>query len=238
MGTALKNKVAIITGGARGIGAACADVFIREGARVVIASRNSAELPETQKNLGPNSHAIVTDVSKADSVENLFSETLKKLGRVDILINNAGVAFNHKSFAEHSEADWDRVMDINLKGTFLCCREAFKKMEKGGAIVNVSSLAGFPGVEKFIGFTAYSVSKFAVTGLTESLAPEARECGLRINAVAPGAVNTEMLHTHLPNLRTSAEPKDVAEIILSICEDRSSQLNGAIIPIYTKAWTE
>lgn len=235
---ALEDKVAIITGGGRGIGAATAKIFAREGAKIVIAGRNAEELKSTSTDLGDGVTWIRADVSSSESVRALFAFAIKKWGKVDVLVNNAGIAFIHEKFSDHSEEDWDQVMAVNLKGTFLCCREAFAKMKPGGVIVNISSLAGFPGVEKFKGTTAYSVSKFGVSGLTESLAIEASDCGLRINAIAPGAVNTKTLHSHLPHLKTNAEPADIAEIILSICEDRSSKLNGAIIPIYTKAWTE
>jgi NAD(P)-dependent dehydrogenase (short-subunit alcohol dehydrogenase family) len=235
---ALENKVAIITGAGRGIGAATAEVFVREGARVCIASRNLAELKQVEKKIGKNIESIVADVSDEKSVRELFSTATKKFGRLDIVVNNAGIAYMHEKFSEHSTAEWDRVMSVNLRGTFFCCREAFKSLSQGGSIVNISSLAGIPGSDKFPGFTAYSVSKYGVTGLTEALALEAQKCGFRINCVAPGAVNTEMLHKNLPHLKTDAEPRNIAEIILSLCEDRMAKLNGAVIPVHTKAWTE
>jgi NAD(P)-dependent dehydrogenase (short-subunit alcohol dehydrogenase family) len=238
MSNALQGKVAIITGGGRGIGASTAEVFVREGARVVIASRTENELRALASRLGENCFSVFVDVSSEFFVKNFFDLMIQKFGKLDLLVNNAAISFMHSSFADLSFEDWNRAQNINLNGCFLCCREAFRKMSKGGAIVNISSLAGISGPEKFKGFTAYSVSKYGVTGLTEALSAEAREKGLRINGIAPGAVNTDMLRASLPHIKTSAEPKDVAEIILSLCDDKMSLLNGAMIPVSTKAWIQ
>ncbi|MDB5038654.1 MAG: dehydrogenase, short-chain alcohol dehydrogenase like protein [Bacteriovoracaceae bacterium] len=231
----LENKVAIITGGGRGIGAATAEVFIREGAKVVIASRSEKELKETaQKLKSENIFCVPTDVSDEASVKNLFNQTIKKFGKLDILINNAGI-FLGSEFSKLSTEDWDRVIGVNLRGPFLCAREAFLKMSGGGSIVNISSLAGIRGTQKFPGFTSYVASKFGVVGLTESLAVEGRDRGIRVNCVAPGGVDTKMLKEALPSLKAEAQPKDIAEIILSLCdESRSAVLTGTLIEVFTK----
>ena len=132
-------------------------------------------------------------------------------------------------------ADWDQVLAVNLRGAVLCARQAFRLMrEHGGAIVNVSSLGGVPGTEKFPGYAAYTVSKFALTGLTEALAAEGREHNIRVNAVAPGAVDTAMLRQAAPHLRTRTGPADVAKVIAFLCDSTESGcMTGATLAIHS-----
>jgi NAD(P)-dependent dehydrogenase (short-subunit alcohol dehydrogenase family) len=132
---------------------------------------------------------------------------------------------------------WDRVIAVNLRGTFLCCREAFRIMseQKGGVIVNISSLSGVKGVEKFPGLSAYNVSKSGVAGLTEILAVEGKPYNIRVCAVSPGAVDTEMLRQAAPHLKAGMTPEDLADILLFIVDDTGRMLNGSNIELFTNA---
>ncbi|MEK6579305.1 MAG: SDR family oxidoreductase [Bdellovibrionota bacterium] len=232
----LEGKVAIITGGGRGIGAATAKLFASEGARVVVASRTSSEIDEVVQHIGlPSVIAMPTDVSDESQVHRLFEEAEHIFGPVNILVNNAAIAPT-KEFIYLDASEWDQVMNVNLRGSFLCAREAFRRMskKKGGAIVNISSLGGIKGTQKFKGFCAYSVSKSAIVGLTECLAVEGREYGIRVNCVAPGAVDTKMLKTAAPFLKTETLPIDIAKAILLFSDDHQSKaVSGAVLEIHS-----
>src|SRR5205085_7895921 len=145
--------------------------------------------------------------------------------------------FSGGDFADLTTEAWDRVQAVNVRGAFLASREAFRRFRAlghGGAIVNVSSLGGVHGTEKFPGFTAYTVSKFAVIGLTETLAVEGRPHDIRVNCVAPGAVETAMKKEAAPFLRTRTTPEDVASVIRFLCDDEESgALTGAIVEIHS-----
>src|SRR6201997_110862 len=189
-----QNKVTIVTGGTSGIGRAAAVAYAREGARVVVAGRRAAEGEETVRLLraqGGEGVFVTTDVSKAVQVKELVDRTMQKFGRLDFAFNNAGVEQEPTPFLEQDEETYDRVMDINVKGVWLSMRHEIPAMLKsgGGAIVNTSSALGviaFPGVE------VYVASKHAVIGLTKSAAVEFGKQGIRINAVSPAAIETDM----------------------------------------------
>lgn len=234
---ALNNKIAIVTGGGRGIGEATARLFVSEGARVVIASRNLTELEAVCMALGKDRClAVPTDVGDEAQVVRLFEESERCFGRPDLLVNNAGV-MRLAPIADLSAEDWDHVMAVNLRGSFLCAREFFRLVKsggRGGSIVNVSSLAGIRGVEKFPGTSAYAASKHGVVGLTEVLAVEGRPLGIRVNCVAPGAVDTKMLREGAPLLKTSTGPEDIARAILFLSDDgQSRKVTGAVIEIHS-----
>ncbi|MDS4029803.1 MAG: SDR family NAD(P)-dependent oxidoreductase [Candidatus Contendobacter sp.] len=231
----LHGQVALITGGGRGIGAATAEALARKGARVIVASRTEAELTATVAQLraaGLDAASITLDVADEAAVEAAFARIAAEQGRLDILVNNAAILLSGP-FAEMVMSDWDRVLAVNLRGAVSCARRAFRLMrERGGAIVNVSSLGGVPGTEKFPGYAAYTVSKFALTGLTEALAAEGREHRIRVNAVAPGAVDTDMLRQAAPHLRTRTGPADVAKVIAFLCDPTESGcMTGATLAI-------
>ena len=231
----LKNQVALITGGGRGIGAATAEALARKGAQVIVASRTEAELIATVAALrtaGLKTSLIVLDVADEAAVVAAFSRITAEWGRLDILVNNAAILLSGP-FAEMAMSDWDRLLAVNLRGTVLCARQAFRLMrESGGSIVNVSSLGGLPGTDKFPGYAAYTVSKFAITGLTEALAAEGREYNIRVNGVAPGAVDTVMLRQAAPHLRTRTGPADVAKVIAFLCDPAESGcMTGAMLAI-------
>jgi NAD(P)-dependent dehydrogenase (short-subunit alcohol dehydrogenase family) len=233
----LRGQVALITGGGRGIGAATAEALARKGARVIVASRTQTELTATVARIqadGLDAAALTLDVADEAAVDAAFARIAAEQGRLDILVNNAAILLGGP-FAEMAMADWDRLLAVNLRGAVLCARQAFRLMrECGGAIVNVSSLGGVPGTEKFPGYAAYTVSKFALTGLTEALAAEGREYRIRVNAVAPGAVDTTMLRQAAPHLRTRTGPADVAKVIAFLCDPAESGcMTGATLAIHS-----
>jgi len=233
----LRGQVALITGGGRGIGAATAEALARKGAQVIVASRTPTELTATVARIqadGLDAAALTLDVADEAAVDAAFARIAAEQGRLDILVNNAAILLGGP-FAEMAMADWDRLLAINLRGAVLCARQAFRLMrERGGAIVNVSSLGGVPGTEKFPGYAAYTVSKFALTGLTEALAAEGREYRIRVNAVAPGAVDTTMLRQAAPHLRTRTGPADVAKVIAFLCDPAESGcMTGATLAIHS-----
>ena len=233
----LRHQVALITGGGRGIGAATAEALARKGAHVIVASRTEAELIATVARLraaGLDASLQVLDVADDAAVDAAFDRIAAEFGRLDILVNNAAIIASG-AFTEMTMADWDWLMAVNLRGAVLCARRAFRLMrERGGSIVNVSSLGGVPGTEKFPGYTAYTVSKFALTGLTEALAAEGKERNVRVNGVAPGAVDTDMLRKAAPHLRTRTTPAEVAKVIAFLCDPAESGcMTGATLVIHS-----
>lgn len=231
----LPNHVTLITGGGRGIGAATAEALARKGARVIVASRTESELTATVARLraaGLNAAYQVLDVADDAAVQTVFEGIAVEFGRLDILINNAAILLSG-AFAELELADWDQLMAVNLRGAMLCARQAFRLMQdRGGSIVNVSSLGGVQNTEKFPGYAAYTVSKFALTGLTEALAAEGQDRNIRVNGVAPGAVDTVMLRNAAPHLRTRTTPADVAKVIAFLCDPTESGcMTGATLTI-------
>lgn len=233
----LHNRVALVTGAGRGIGAATASMLAQQGVHTVLASRSAAELAAVAQRLrhaGYRASTLVLDVADDAAVAAAFAQIREQWGRLDILVNNAAI-FLETPFMEMRMADWDQLLAVNLRGSVLCARHAFELMrERGGSIVNVSSLGGIAATEKFPGFCAYTVSKFAISGLTEALAVEGRNYNIRVNAVAPGAVDTAMLQQAAPHLRTRTSAADIAKIIAFLCDPaQSGCMSGAIIPIYS-----
>lgn len=238
----IKNRVAIITGAGRGVGRATAQLFAREGARVVLFSRTSTHLAETVAMIAAdgsdvaNVLTIVGDVAREEDVQALFEQTKQHYGRVDILVNCAGIVAVQPFVAMDVET-WDRVLATNLRGTFLCCRAAFRMMieRRQGVILNLSSLSGVKGVEKFPGLSAYNVSKAGVASLTEILAVEGKPHNIRVCVVSPGAVETEMLHQAAPHLKAAMTPSDLAAILLFLADDSGAMFSGSNIELFTNA---
>ena len=235
----IKDRVAIITGAGRGVGRATALHFAREGARVVLFSRTPASLDAVAAEIarqGYPFYAVAGDVSREEDVHTLFQQTMKAFARVDILVNCAGVVAV-RPFAEMDVSTWDYVLDVNLRGTFLCCSEAFRFMatQRKGVIVNLSSLSGVKGVEKFPGLSAYNVSKAGVASLTEILAVEGKPYNIRVCAVSPGAVDTEMLQQAAPHLKAGMTPEDLAEILLFMVDDSGRMLSGTNLELFSNA---
>jgi NAD(P)-dependent dehydrogenase (short-subunit alcohol dehydrogenase family) len=235
----IQNHVAIITGAGRGVGRATAQLFAQKGAQVVLFSRTETHLAETTASItraGGSVLAITGDVAREEDVQKLFQATRDTYGRVDILVNCAGMVAV-RPFIEMDVATWDAVLAVNLRGTFLCCREAFRSMaeQKQGVIINISSLSGVKGVEKFPGLSAYNVSKSGVAGLTEILAVEGKPYNIRVCAVSPGAIDTEMLRQAAPHLKAGVTPEDMAEILLFMADDSGRMLSGSNIEIFSNA---
>jgi len=210
----LKYKVAIVTGSSSGIGKAIALRFGTEGAKVVVTARRLKLCEQTAAQItaaGGEAWAIPTDVADERQVEELIEQTVKRYGRLDILLNNAGI-FGGKSLADTSTKDFDEVMNVNLRGTFFCCRAGFTQMKKqgGGTIINMSSVAG---VQAWAGTATYSASKHGIMALTKSLADEGRPHHIKVSAICPGAVADELVDASPEEILRSEkiDPFDVAE---------------------------
>jgi NAD(P)-dependent dehydrogenase (short-subunit alcohol dehydrogenase family) len=184
---------------------------------------------------GGKAMAVPTDVSDEAQVDRLFV-VARELGHTAALVCAAAV-LTRADFDQTSIETWSRTLEVNLTGMFLCCRRAFREMRDsgGGRIVNIASLSGVYGVEKFPGLAAYNVSKSGVVGLTESLAVEGRRHGITAVCLSPGAVETEMLHQANPSLRARLVPADVAEVIVGLLDDRAVEMSGANIPLFSNA---
>lgn len=214
----LKEKVAIVTGSSSGIGKAIALRFGAEGANVVVTARRMALCEQTVAQItknGGEAWAIQTDVADERQVERLIQETVTHYGRVDILVNNAGVIAGGRRLAETTTKDFDEVMNVNLRGTFFCCRAGFKQMKKqgGGTIINMSSVAG---VQAWAGTGTYSASKHGIMALTKSLADEGRPHHIKVSAICPGGVADELVDAS-PDVILRSEkidPFDVADTAL------------------------
>jgi NAD(P)-dependent dehydrogenase (short-subunit alcohol dehydrogenase family) len=241
MTTELRGKVAIITGGTSGIGREAAVLFAKAGAKVVVAGRREVEGKETVdlvRAAGGDGLFVKTDVSHAAEVQALVRKTVEKFGRLDIAFNNAGIEGNWMPIAEQPEEDWDRTIDINLKGVWLCLKYEIQQMLKqggGGAIVNMASVAGLMGSA---GAATYCASKHGVMGLTKSAALETARSGIRVNAVCPAVIETPMGERLFgePEMKKFAlglhpigrfgTPMEVAEGVLWMCSDRASFMTG------------
>lgn len=242
------GRVALVTGASSGLGRAIAEAFAHEGATVVVTGRRRAQTEETLalvRAAGSNGLAVVGDVSKSADVQRMVTAAVTTFGRLDCAVNNAGIE-GGKAFvptAEASEEIWDEVMAINLTGVFLCMKYEIRQMltQGGGAIVNMSSVAGLIGTRVGI---AYGASKHGVIGATRAAAMEYATRGIRVNAVCPGVVQTELTERaffHDPQLvaaMTARHPmgrlgaaNEVAEAVLWLCSDASSFTTGHALPV-------
>jgi NAD(P)-dependent dehydrogenase (short-subunit alcohol dehydrogenase family) len=185
-----ENKVILITGGTRGIGFATAKLFAADGARVVIVGRDQKKTTEAAREVPGRGEA--GDVSIAADCERIVTQALNLHARLDILVNCAGVIFRNRTVEHTTEEEWDETFDVNVKGTFLMCKYALPALRQTkGCIVNVSSYVGLVG---FAGGSAYAASKAAILNLTRSMALDHAKEGIRVNAVCPGSVDTDMIH--------------------------------------------
>lgn len=211
----LTGKVAIVTGSSSGIGKAIALRYGAEGARVVVTARRLALCEQTVDQIkakGGEAWAIQTDVADEQQVERLITETAKRYGRLDVLVNNAGIIAGGRRLAETSTKDFDAVMNVNLRGTFFCCRAGFTQMKQqgGGTIINMSSVAG---VQAWAGTGTYSASKHGIMALTKSLADEGRPHHIKVTAICPGGVADELVDASPEDILRSEkiDPFDIAE---------------------------
>lgn len=235
----IRQKIACITGGSRGVGFATAKLFLSQGARVAICSRNQNELNTAESLLKadfPDAELLTMaiDLSQESQVSDFFTAIESRFGGCDILVNNAAV-LHICNFESLSLTDLDYTYQVNIKAPFLCSQYAFKLMKPtGGAIVNVSSLSGIKGVQKFPGFTSYVMSKFALVGLTESLAVEGKPFDIRSNCIAPGAIETKMLSQVSEDIKTTTKPAHIAETILYLSDsEKSSHITGSTMELFT-----
>lgn len=239
----LLGKNALITGGARGIGRAIAIKLAEEGANVIVNYTSSSglaeELVEHLQGKGVKAIAIKGDVSNSEAAEKLVEEALTQFGSVDILINNAGITRDNL-LIRMKEEDWDRVMDVNLKGTFMMTKIVGKVMLKKryGKIVNITSVVGLMGNA---GQANYAASKAGVIGFTKSVAKEFAQRGITVNAVAPGFIRSDMTNSlseevvkkYLENipLGNLGEPEDVANAVVFLCSEESRYVTGQILSV-------
>ncbi len=240
----LQNKVSIITGGSRGIGFATAKKFLQEGARVILtaSTQASAEKAVTKLlELYPDApvSGIAPDLSSLDSVQEAFRQVVSDYGRIDILVNNAGVS-ESTPLQQYTEELYDKVMDLNVKGVFNATKAASAYMirQENGVVLSTSSMVSITGQPS--GFT-YPASKFAVNGLTLSLARELGPKGIRVNAVAPGIIETDMMKAvpkeviepmvaRIP-LRRMGQPEDIANAFVFLASDEASYITGVVLSV-------
>jgi 3-oxoacyl-[acyl-carrier protein] reductase len=238
----LAGRLALVTGSAQGIGRAVALARARDGADVVISDVNLEKAEQTAteiSNLGRRSMALKADVVREEEVERMIEAVLERFGRIDILVNNAGIA-RDKLILRMSEADWDAVLNVNLKGTFNCTKAVLKYMsrQRSGKIVNIASVVGEMGNA---GQANYAASKAGVIGLTKTVAREFAQRGINVNAVAPGYIQTSMtdaipekakeeLKRMIP-LERLGTPEDVAEAVLFLVSDASSYITGQVLNV-------
>jgi len=238
----LAGKVAVITGGSRGIGKETARLFVQEGAYVTITAKEPKRLEEAAKEIG-NVFSVPGDIRNESDVQNVVKKTLEKFGKIDILVNNAGIFPEIKPLHKISEKEWNEVIDVNLTGQFRFTKSVIPHMEKnGGCIINVSSDAGLKAFENFEA-DAYTASKGALVLLTKAWALEYAKWKIRVNCVCPGVVETDMTKPYLStksdrDMATAEHPigrigtpEDVAKAILYFASDDSSWTTGAVLPI-------
>jgi NAD(P)-dependent dehydrogenase (short-subunit alcohol dehydrogenase family) len=237
----LEGKVGLVTGGTSGVGRETSVLFAKSGAKVVIAGRREPEGEETIELIraaGGEGLFVKADVSKVSEVEALIQKAVERFGRLDVAFNNAGIEGVWAPIIKQSEEDWDRTIQVNLKGVWLCLKYEIKQMVKqgkGGAIVNMASITGLVGSA---GAAAYSASKHGVIGLTKSTALEMARSGIRINAVCPGVIETSMserlfgapnVHKYVLSCHPVGRfgrPAEVAEAVVWMCSDRASFMTG------------
>jgi NAD(P)-dependent dehydrogenase (short-subunit alcohol dehydrogenase family) len=235
----LAGKVAWVTGAGRGIGRATAIALAAEGARVAICARTAAEIEETAATIqasGGEAMAATVDVADETAVIDFVKQIADRFGRLDILVHCAATITVHP-FAEFETSDWDNVLAINLRGTFLCARAAFRAMQagEGGQMILIGSLSGVRGPEKFPGLAAYNVSKAGVLALSEILAVEGRPHHIRVNCVSPGAVDTALLKQAGHGLRAGVTPEQVGTFLAWLCLPAAAILTGANVEIMSNA---
>ena len=239
----LKNRVAIVTGGGSGIGRAIALRFAREGADIVVADMKEEQGEKTAKDakkIGGRSLALKTDVSVSSDVARMVKTTVDNFGRIDILVNCAGIIIR-KDLFDHTEEDWDKTMNVNVKGIFLCCREVVPVMRKQGKgkIVNIASTFGQIGTRRGV----YGPSKAAVINLTASMALDLAPYKINVNAVAPGIAETPMSAavTASPEMEERVlrcipygrlgQPEDIAAAVLFLASDESDYMVGSLVVV-------
>ena len=244
----LENKVAIITGSARGLGRATALRFAREGAKVTVCDvHDCAPVAKEIKALGGEALALKTDITSEKDTAEMAKKTADRFGRIDILVNNAAIVGGlevpdfMKPVDQLTPADWDKMLGVNVKGTYLCCKAVIPYMKKQGKgnIINIASTAGFYGSTAFL---HYSTSKGGVITMTRGLATALGEFNINVNAVAPGVVMTETMQVLVPKeaekhlldkqiLKRSIQPEDIAAAVAFLASDEASMITGQVLAV-------
>jgi len=231
----LQGKIAIVTGASRGIGRAIAIELAQRGSTVVAVARDQGRLEslaEQAKGLDCHVRPAVADVTVYAQVASIFDDAVRSYDRVDILVSNAGV-LSTSEVVDQSPADWQRVIDVNLTGAFYCMKCAARVMigQRSGVIVAIGSRGSHRGTK---GFGAYCASKFGLLGLTESFAEEMKPYGVRVNAVCPDGVDTDMLRPYVAEADRSSllPPERIAQVVAFLCAPTSSAIAGACIDAY------
>jgi dihydroanticapsin dehydrogenase len=238
----LTGKIAIVTGGSRGIGFAIAKTLSENGATVVITSKDSEKIKKAESKIS-NAFGIACDIKKKNEVQNVVNQTIEKFGKLDILVNNAGVFPKIKQLHEIDEDEWNEVLDVNLTGQFRFTKEAIPYLQKtSGCIINISSDAGLKAFEGF-NVDAYSASKAALIVLTKCWALEYAKDKIRINCICPGVVDTDMTKPFLKNqkdiefmnnehpLGRIGQPEEIGKAALYFASDDASWVTGAILTV-------
>ena len=238
------GKVAVVTGASRGIGFAAAEAFLARGAKLAVCATNEASINKakallTEKYPQAEIFAMEADVSKAQDCDKFISGAAQYFGRIDILVNNAGIT-RDTLLIRMGEDDWDAVLNVNLKGAFLMAKAAAKIMikQKSGVIINMSSIVGLNGMP---GQANYSASKAGIIGLTQSMAKELASRNIRVNAVAPGFVKTDMTDTlkeeykekilSMIPLKRFAEVTDIADAVIFLASDKAGYITGQVLAV-------
>jgi NAD(P)-dependent dehydrogenase (short-subunit alcohol dehydrogenase family) len=239
---ALNGKVAIVTGASRGIGRAIAEVFAREGARVVICGRTQETLNQVAGEIGPSVKPIACHVGRADLIENMVATTMRELGSIDILVNNAATNISFGPCLDVNEAQFDKMIEINLKSAFRLVRAIAPGMcERGsGSIVNIASIAGLRPQRHSL---LYSMTKAALMMMTQSYALELGAKGVRVNAIAPGLIQTALSEHYWKDeaqrenvlgkqpIQRLGQPSDIAELALLLASEKGSYITGQTLTV-------
>jgi NAD(P)-dependent dehydrogenase (short-subunit alcohol dehydrogenase family) len=224
----LEDKVVLITGASQGLGKALALAFAREGASVVVNSRSEGPLRSVVEEIegsGAEALAVAADVSESADVERLVDAAVERFGKIDVLVNNAGLLGPRVAIEEYPEDEWRNVLDANLTGLFLVSKAAIPHLREGGSIINIVSGVSIEGRAEW---GAYSVSKFGVEGLNQILAAELQERGVRVNAVDPGGMRTDMRAAAYPDEdpMTRITPEENTAVFLYLASDESRDVTG------------
>jgi NAD(P)-dependent dehydrogenase (short-subunit alcohol dehydrogenase family) len=236
------HKTAIVTGGGSGLGYAIAEKFTASGIETVIAGRDAEKLKKAKEQLGERCHAIPCDVSDLSSIPGFVASVIKQFGQIDILVNNAGINMK-KEFTEVTDDDFQKIITTNLTAVFTMSREVVKQMlmQKSGCIINISSMAAQYGLPKVI---AYSASKTAIDGMTRAMAVELSPKGIRVNAIAPGFIYSDMTAKALDSdperkakvfsrtpMGYMGQASDIGDAALFLAGDSAKYITGVVLPV-------
>ena len=230
----LHGRIAIVTGASSGIGRATAELLVARGALVAVFARSAETLAGLAAGREDRMLAVSGDVADPEAIDRLFAQTEERFGDCDLLVNNAGM-IDPKPLVDTTPEEWDRMFAVNVRGTYLASRRALRSMiaRREGVIVNVASISGVVGPEKYPGWVSYCASKAAVISFTEALAFEVKPFGVRVNCVSPGAVDTKMWAEASGGAPASMTADEIAEAILFLASGRSRPMHGQNLHVYS-----